>query len=837
MNEEVEYVVPPANTVPRDTINSNAPSGAPKPPKKPSALLSWVKTHKFLTTACIVMVGLVGLVSTVLITGQQVSVFGLQLNPLYNSAAPCSPSDCPDTIPTYPDDGGTTTPTTPIDGGGDGGTNPTNPGPSTNTSGQQTAPNGFQVSVRDNGCSDQERTSALIGAGSAGNVTDANAKDPDCARISFNSGDVSGTPDATSIYTQDFRIGTRVAESENGCTAQIDSSIKWSPWASDGGGTSPQAVGTASSNDPDCVWLHYETRPMPAGKGIRDVRVGIASGGAMQFTPWARAGGGNSAFSTGGNIRPTSVGIDVQLITISNPPVVNPPAPTNPNIPDIIAIVGTIPNSIVNQSTIATFTLSRGTVLVPCTWTLVSVTPNTVRGAKITANGNGTTATFDAVGTAVGTYQVMLRATCQNGQVTDVTAPWTVTAAGPGPVEPTPGLIITGTFPAGTVGQSYTTNVQTARINVGNCDWKLDSIVPSLSGATVNQTNNVIADGISRAQFSATPQTATLYKVTITARCDTGTAQNTFDWVVGKATTPGGGGTGGGGNTANSCLDQAQLNKLSAIYRYWSPAKGDHLYTTNANEKPAGYRFEGISGYVFATQVANTSPIYRSNKADIGAHYYSTTNDATNYGYTNEGILGYAYTASAAGSSAWFRMHKGGDASDYVHTISVEEKNAIKELGYADEGTVAYICGGSQPTELQPVFRLWGAGDGDHFYTTNFSERDSLLTKGYISEGITGYIYGVRKEGSVPLYRAYSRGIGDHLYTATEAEARGAGYSYEGVMGYIAPSDNDKTTPIYRLYNAAIGDHFYTASADEAAAAIRNGYKGEGITGYLYLSQ
>ena len=56
-------------------------------------------------------------------------------------------------------------------------------------------------------------------------------------------------------------------------------------------------------------------------------------------------------------------------------------------------------------------------------------------------------------------------------------------------------------------------------------------------------------------------------------------------------------------------------------------------------------------------------------------------------------------------------------------------------------------------------------------------------------------------------------------------------------MGYIASSDNAKTTPIYRLYNAAIGDHFYTASSDEATGAIRNGYKAEGITGYLYLSQ
>lgn len=796
--DEVEYVVPPSNNNASGvTFNSNASQNTPEPPKKqPNGALEWVKSHKFLTTACVVMVGLVSLVSTALFTGQQVTVLGLQLNPLYNQASVCAPGQCPGNNPEFPDNPG-----------------PTNPGPTTPTTTPVTAPLGFQVTVRDNGCSDQERTSTNIGANSAGYVTDSNAKDPDCARIGFSSGSVNNIPATASIYSQDFRIGTRVAESENGCSNQIDAAIKWTPWASDGGGTSPQAVGTASSNDPDCIWLHYETRPMPTGKGLRDVRIGIASGGAIQFSPWARAGGGMSSFSTGGNIRPTSVAIEAQTISIT-PPVTTP-----------ISISGTIPTGIVNQVTSAVFTIAGGPQT-PCTWSMTSITP-AIAGATIV--GSTASATFAATPIAQGVYQVAIRAVCQNGQTATITAPWTVNGTRLPPIE-SPELIITSPFNSGIVGQNYSSTIKTSGVTVSNCTWSLVSVVPAVSGASVTKVDNVADTATSSAEFRATPTVAGVYKVTASVICATGgSTQKTFDWVVGKPADT---------TAKDSCLDATTLGKLSAVYRFWSPERGDHLYTTNVNEKPKNYRFEGVSGYVFSQQMPNTVPIYRSAQLSIGSHYYTTANDdPTKYGYVDEGILGYAYPSTVAGASPWYRMHKGGATSDFVHTLSEAERNAIKELGYEDEGIVAFLCGGSQPTELQPLFRLWGANDMDHFYTTNFSERDALLTKGYVSEGITGYIYGVRKEGSAPLYRAYSRATGDHIYTASESEAKGGGYTYEGIIGYIASSDNAKTTPIYRLYNAAIGDHFYTASSDEATGAIQNGYKAEGITGYLYLSQ
>lgn len=808
---EVQYVVPSQGMSPGSEgkpTSGQSQNQSPKPPKQPNRLLEWIKDHKLLTASASVAVLLVALVSTVLTTQQSISLLGLQLNPLYNQAAICAPDDCggvDNSVPIPGEPG----PGEPTPGPGPGTPAPT-PGPN----GELPAPTGFQVAVRDEGCATQERTSATVTAGNSGSVTDANSKDPDCARINFVSGNVSSVPTTVSIYTNDFRIGTRVAESENGCTSQIDTSIKWTPWASDGGGTSQQAVGQASSNDPDCVWVHYETRPMPAGKGIRDVRVGIASGSGTQFTPWARSNGGWSAFSQGSNLRPTTVTLDVQTITVSQ-------------TPETVSIEGSIPNSTVGQTTNGQLTLS-GTPNTPCSWTLVSVVP-AVSGAAVNASdSNGASAVFTAQPTVAGDYNVTVRVTCQNGQTDTKTLPWTVSPQG---TTPSGRLSITGNFPAGIVNQSYTTNVKTAGLEVSSCDWTLVSVDPSVSGAIVTRSDNAADTGESAAAFQATPQRAGLYKVTISAQCDTGNAQNTFDWVVGEdndGPVPG---------NPNTCLDPNSIDKLTAIYRHWSPALGDHLYTNNNNERPAGYRFEGIAGYVYKEQMPNTVPVYRSGNPTLGAHYYTTIEaDSAKFGYVAEGILGYTYASSVSGSAPWYRMYND-VATDFVHTASEQEKNAIKELGYQDKGTVAYLCGTGQGTDVQPLFRLWGAGDADHFYTTNFAERDALLTRRYTSEGIVGYIYGVRNDGSIPLYRAYSRALGDHLYTTSESEAHTAGYTYEGIMGYISATNTDKTIPVYRLYNAAIGDHFYTSSATEAAAATSHGYAGEGVTGYIYIAQ
>ncbi len=200
-------------------------------------------------------------------------------------------------------------------------------------------PDFFQVSVKDHQCSDQEGYSGQSYAGGINAATDSNAKDPDCGRIFMNGGTMPAIPVSQSIYSNDFRIGTKLAESESGCNAQAGA-VQWTPWASEGGGASWGATAGPNVNDPDCLWIYYETRPLPSGILIKDVRAGVSTGnGPIQYTPWARctpvapattcSAGGWSGYSGGGNISPARVALDVQFVEVYDAEYVSDTVPSN----------------------------------------------------------------------------------------------------------------------------------------------------------------------------------------------------------------------------------------------------------------------------------------------------------------------------------------------------------------------------------------------------------------------------------------------------------------------------------------------------------------------------
>jgi len=61
-----------------------------------------------------------------------------------------------------------------------------------------------------------------------------------------------------------------------------------------------------------------------------------------------------------------------------------------------------------------------------------------------------------------------------------------------------------------------------------------------------------------------------------------------------------------------------------------------------------GYSAEGITGYIFPTQVTQTVPLYRSYSAGGTDHFYTVNkaesdNAVANLGYSYEGIAGYVF--------------------------------------------------------------------------------------------------------------------------------------------------------------------------------------------------
>lgn len=159
------------------------------------------------------------------------------------------------------------------------------------------APTGFKLAVMDSYCTDQEQESALVTPGGSAVGTDSNSKDPDCASIYFDPGNVGSSPFNSGIYQQDFRIGISMAERSSDCTGEA-TAIQWTPWASLNGGASKNVSPKNRNKIPDCLWLHYQTRPMPAGIAISDARVGLKVGkGKIEYTPSARNGGGWAEYS------------------------------------------------------------------------------------------------------------------------------------------------------------------------------------------------------------------------------------------------------------------------------------------------------------------------------------------------------------------------------------------------------------------------------------------------------------------------------------------------------------------------------------------------------------
>ncbi len=146
----------------------------------------------------------------------------------------------------------------------------------------------------------------------------------------------------------------------------------------------------------------------------------------------------------------------------------------------------------------------------------------------------------------------------------------------------------------------------------------------------------------------------------------------------------------------------------------------------------------------------------------------------------------------------------------------------------------------NNPTGL---YRLYSARVGEHFYTTDYNEAFSLDRSGlYRLEGVEGHVYTAPYQYSVPLYRLYSRKQNRHFLTTSETElaiVQRQGFRLEGVIGYMSFTTGGSATGmqehnLHRLYNPKTKDHFYTANDDEMFAVERAGYTREPDMGYLY---
>jgi hypothetical protein len=93
------------------------------------------------------------------------------------------------------------------------------------------------------------------------------------------------------------------------------------------------------------------------------------------------------------------------------------------------------------------------------------------------------------------------------------------------------------------------------------------------------------------------------------------------------------------------------------LFRWYSQASGDHLYTTNQSEQPQGYTSEGVACFVYPPQggPAGTQPLYRFFNPATSDHFY-TLNQAEGKNLTAEGTACSVYPGEPSGTTPLYRL-------------------------------------------------------------------------------------------------------------------------------------------------------------------------------------
>ncbi|KAF9104190.1 hypothetical protein BGX27_010208 [Mortierella sp. AM989] len=129
----------------------------------------------------------------------------------------------------------------------------------------------------------------------------------------------------------------------------------------------------------------------------------------------------------------------------------------------------------------------------------------------------------------------------------------------------------------------------------------------------------------------------------------------------------------------------------------------DHFYTTEMKDfKSVGYKFEGITGYLYSYQSVNTIGLHHFVSHVTHDNFYTHQTEIN--GYLNVGVVGYMYPEAV-------------------------------------DGTV-------------PLLRWWHPDVSNHFYCTD-PKGELAPALGYTFEGITGYIHPNPVRGTKPLFRWY----------------------------------------------------------------------------------
>ncbi len=153
---------------------------------------------------------------------------------------------------------------------------------------------------------------------------------------------------------------------------------------------------------------------------------------------------------------------------------------------------------------------------------------------------------------------------------------------------------------------------------------------------------------------------------------------------------------------AQEAAQDAQVSDSTTLreemYRIYNPWTGEHLYTSDADEKDSnvklGWRYEGIE-WIAPKQTKSTSykPVYRLYNPYVsgGDHHYTTNESEYKSlpadGWKQEGVAWYSADENEAGAIPLYRQYNPyGETGTHNYTKSTDEQNNLIKAGWRAEG-------------------------------------------------------------------------------------------------------------------------------------------------------
>lgn len=295
---------------------------------------------------------------------------------------------------------------------------------------------------------------------------------------------------------------------------------------------------------------------------------------------------------------------------------------------------------------------------------------------------------------------------------------------------------------------------------------------------------------------------------------------------------------------------------LVPYYRLYNSSTSSHFYTQDSAEytylESVGWTQEGAGFYIYdsVTTLDNvtTKPWYRLYNLNSKVHFWtlSATEYASlgNLGWRQEGIAGYLFDSQVRGSTSLYRLYNESTGKHHW-TKDSNEYGILVGLGWKSEGVAGYVFEtlDGVPASLIPYYRLYNSDKQSHFYTQDDAEYSYLGDVGWNQEGVGYYIYDssitIDNVTAKPWYRLYNLQSNVHFWTLSAAENSNLGdqgWRQEGIAGYLFDSQVPNSTSLYRLYNESVGKHHWTKDRNEHDALLSQGWTSEGVAGYVFTS-